>query len=322
LVPNRHGSTADYRYGFQGQEKDDEIKGEGNSLNYEYRMHDPRVGRFFAIDPLEGKYPWNSPYAFSENRVIDSGELEGLESFRVINEQDCETLKFNTRVVFESDIKFGVIKYTDDHSKCIKFGGWTQFGQTSFGKPMSVNVGELDTGGLKFTLKSEYNTKMGASELVQEFNEKSSPVILRFKGELDKMKGSTSENSSTSKAYAKVFGEKFVKVKEEKSKSTVVDYRLVPKVVIEATDIRSPYIKELLDNLSGSNVEIRQVEKLNSNSTVKVNDVKNPNGIVIRLEVDVEWENLEENVGTDVYIESMSTKERVREGDKKTEKSD
>jgi hypothetical protein len=96
----------------------------------------------------------------------------------------------------------------------------------------------------------------------------------------------------------------------------------VPKVVIEATDIRSPYIKELLDNLSGSNVEIRQVEKLNSNSTVKVNDVKNPNGIVIRLEVDVEWENLEENVGTDVYIESMSTKERVREGDKKTEKSD
>ena len=80
LVPNRHRSTDDYRYGFQGQEKDDELKGEGNSLNYTFRMHDPRVGRFFATDPLEGKYPWNSPYAFSENRVIDSGELEGLES--------------------------------------------------------------------------------------------------------------------------------------------------------------------------------------------------------------------------------------------------
>ena len=79
LLPNRHGSTDSYRYGFQGQEKDDEIKGEGNSLNYTFRMHDPRVGRFLSLDPLASKYPWNSPYVFSENKVIDAIELEGLE---------------------------------------------------------------------------------------------------------------------------------------------------------------------------------------------------------------------------------------------------
>ena len=50
-MPGRNGNTGDYRYGFQGQEKDDEIKGEGNSVNYKYRMHDPRIGRFFAVDP-------------------------------------------------------------------------------------------------------------------------------------------------------------------------------------------------------------------------------------------------------------------------------
>jgi len=69
-----------YRYGIQGQEKDNEIKGTGNSINYKYRMHDPRLGRFFAVDPLFRKYPYNSPYAFSENRVIDKIELEGLET--------------------------------------------------------------------------------------------------------------------------------------------------------------------------------------------------------------------------------------------------
>lgn len=79
LVPNRHGSSTDYRYGFQGQEKDDEVKGEGNSLNYTFRMHDPRVGRFFAKDPLESKYPWYTPYQFSGNRLIDAAEIEGLE---------------------------------------------------------------------------------------------------------------------------------------------------------------------------------------------------------------------------------------------------
>gem|GEM_PF-5074890 len=67
------------RYGFQGQEMDDEVKGEGNSVNYKYRMHDSRVGRFFAVDPLAREYPFYSPYAFSGNRVIDAVELEGLE---------------------------------------------------------------------------------------------------------------------------------------------------------------------------------------------------------------------------------------------------
>lgn len=35
LLPNRHGSvdSDSYRYGFQGQEKDDEVKGEGNAAS-------------------------------------------------------------------------------------------------------------------------------------------------------------------------------------------------------------------------------------------------------------------------------------------------
>jgi RHS repeat-associated protein len=98
LIPNRHGSSNSYRYGFQGQEKDDEIKGEGNSLNYTFRMHDPRVGRFFAVDPLTKDYPWNSPYAFSENRVLDAIELEGLECFFIHGTVIKGTLKIPTSV--------------------------------------------------------------------------------------------------------------------------------------------------------------------------------------------------------------------------------
>jgi len=60
---------------------DDELKGEGNSYAFTYRMHDPRVGRFYARDPLANKYPWNSPYVFSENKLIQFVELEGLEVF-------------------------------------------------------------------------------------------------------------------------------------------------------------------------------------------------------------------------------------------------
>ena len=78
-LPGRSASSSNYRYGFQGQEKDDEIKGEGLSVNYKHRMHDPRVGRFFAVDPLFKKYAYYSPYVFSGNRVIDAIDLEGSQ---------------------------------------------------------------------------------------------------------------------------------------------------------------------------------------------------------------------------------------------------
>lgn len=44
---------------------------------------DREVSRFLSLDPLNSSFPWNSPYAFSENRVIDGIELEGLEVFPI-----------------------------------------------------------------------------------------------------------------------------------------------------------------------------------------------------------------------------------------------
>jgi RHS repeat-associated protein len=89
-LDGRTVSASSYRYGFQGQEKDDEVKGEGNSVNYKYRMHDPRVGRFFAVDPLFRKFPYWSPFAFSGNQVIHTVELEGLENENNLNENEQE----------------------------------------------------------------------------------------------------------------------------------------------------------------------------------------------------------------------------------------
>ncbi len=83
LLKERTVESADFRLGFQGQEHDDEVKGDGNSVNFKYRMHDPRVGRFFAVDPLTKKYPFYSPYSFSGNKVIHAIELEGAEELVV-----------------------------------------------------------------------------------------------------------------------------------------------------------------------------------------------------------------------------------------------
>ncbi|MCH2231138.1 MAG: hypothetical protein MK105_12415 [Crocinitomicaceae bacterium] len=46
-------------------------------------MHDPRIARFFTIDPLTSKYPHYTPYSFSGNKVIHAIELEGAEELEV-----------------------------------------------------------------------------------------------------------------------------------------------------------------------------------------------------------------------------------------------
>ncbi|TNE82444.1 MAG: hypothetical protein EP332_00195 [Bacteroidetes bacterium] len=88
LMPDRqwyaNSDSSGYRFGFNGQEKDDEIKGPGNSVTFKYRIHDPRLGRFLSVDPLFMSYPWNSSYAFAENTPISCIDLEGLEKFVAI----------------------------------------------------------------------------------------------------------------------------------------------------------------------------------------------------------------------------------------------
>ncbi len=63
--------TYSHRYGFNGMVEDNELKGEGNSLDFGARFYDPRVGRFLSLDPSLAKYPNLSPYvAFADNPIM------------------------------------------------------------------------------------------------------------------------------------------------------------------------------------------------------------------------------------------------------------
>jgi hypothetical protein len=53
------------------------VKGEGNIINYKYRMHDPRIGRWFSTDPLAHMYPDISPYSFSLNNPLVFKDEDG-----------------------------------------------------------------------------------------------------------------------------------------------------------------------------------------------------------------------------------------------------
>ncbi|MCB9251543.1 MAG: hypothetical protein H6605_03700 [Flavobacteriales bacterium] len=68
-----------YRYGFNGKENDDEIKGNGNQQDYGMRIYDPRLCRFLSVDPVSNYFPWYTPYLFAGNKPIWATDLDGLE---------------------------------------------------------------------------------------------------------------------------------------------------------------------------------------------------------------------------------------------------
>jgi RHS repeat-associated protein len=82
LQPGRVFNTSGYRFGFNGKENDNEVKGDGNQQDYGMRVYDPRLGKFLSIDPLTKKYPWNSVYAFAENDVVRNVDLDGAEKLQ------------------------------------------------------------------------------------------------------------------------------------------------------------------------------------------------------------------------------------------------
>ncbi|MCE2973785.1 MAG: RHS repeat-associated core domain-containing protein [Sediminibacterium sp.] len=69
-----------YRYGFNGKENDNEVKGEGNQQDYGWRIHDPRIGRFLSTDPISKDYPELTPYQYASNTPIQAIDLDGLEA--------------------------------------------------------------------------------------------------------------------------------------------------------------------------------------------------------------------------------------------------
>jgi RHS repeat-associated protein len=76
-------ATSGYRYGFNGKEDDNEVKGEGNEQDYGMRVYDPRLGKFLSVDPLTKGYPELTPYQFASNTPIvgidqDGGEIQAV----------------------------------------------------------------------------------------------------------------------------------------------------------------------------------------------------------------------------------------------------
>jgi RHS repeat-associated protein len=73
------GSSNKYRYGFNGKENDNEVKGTANQQDYGMRIYDDRLGKFLSVDPITKNYPELTPYQYASNTPVAAVDVDGLE---------------------------------------------------------------------------------------------------------------------------------------------------------------------------------------------------------------------------------------------------
>jgi len=83
-MPGRTVSSTTYRYGFNGKENDNEVKGAGNQIDFNNRIYDTRLGKWLSVDPLQKKFPGETPYAFVSNNPIIYKDADGRDRILTI----------------------------------------------------------------------------------------------------------------------------------------------------------------------------------------------------------------------------------------------
>jgi RHS repeat-associated protein len=72
------GGVADNkRYGYNGKERDNDVKGEGNQLDFGAREYDPRIARLSSLDPFKELFASESPYLYAGDNPIIFIDLDG-----------------------------------------------------------------------------------------------------------------------------------------------------------------------------------------------------------------------------------------------------
>ena len=183
-----------YRYGFNGKENDNEVKGvEGSQQDYGMRIYDGRLGRFLSVDPLKNKFPELSTYQFAGNTPIAAIDLDGEEPKIVVtNQVTGYTVQhvYGMQNVEEILVKTykAVVQYTDTKGVVTTLGvfnvtrdSWYNMGTDSKGQAMLYNRSSDQVGNDKISLLDGRKTNhYGKDDVVYTMTPINSPIPEKY----------------------------------------------------------------------------------------------------------------------------------------------
>lgn len=152
LMPGRHSTSESYRYGFNGMEKDDEVKGiSGGSYTTPFRQYDPRLGRWMSTDPIT--QPWQSPYCAFDDNPVYYADPSGLKAGNgVLSPRQLKRAKRRADRYAE---KHGIENYSVDER------GWMKWGHGS-GDDFTIQTRDTKIGRRLYAKINNFYNKRGS----------------------------------------------------------------------------------------------------------------------------------------------------------------
>ncbi len=144
-MPGRKYNATNYRYGFNGKEEDDEVKGDGNEIAFENRIYDTRTGRWLSTDPSQYRHPYESPYMFAGSNPIFYKDPDGKDkivtiyvktdngTFPLLTYTDKNHLYVEAQNRYDNLPEY--VKYNAIVSVTLDFSGGKKGTQTTSSKP-------------------------------------------------------------------------------------------------------------------------------------------------------------------------------------------
>jgi RHS repeat-associated protein len=168
-------SASKYRYGFNGKENDNETVGTGEGTqDYGMRIYNPALGKFLSVDPLQKKFAWNSTYAFAENDVIRSSDLDGLEKNYQIQYKD------KSGTLLWHNVAYSQIHPGQEFGP-LGQGDYVYYKDEKSGKMVGkYNETYEEANPIRSSLQSadrRYEGKKGFKTLGKDLGEKAAPVV-------------------------------------------------------------------------------------------------------------------------------------------------
>lgn len=91
MVARTYASAEQYRYGFNGQEHEDDIA--GGDYDFGARIYDPRIARWLSIDPTKLQNVGWTPYQFGKDCPIAYIDPDGAKEYVFITDINATTGK-------------------------------------------------------------------------------------------------------------------------------------------------------------------------------------------------------------------------------------
>ena len=102
-MPGRNLSAGNsYRYGFNRKENDKSIT--NDDYDFGARIYDGRVGRWLSVDPLQSKYPNETPYLYTGGNPVYFIDVDGRDRIQnnIYKDQKGNVIKRTEIIIYNS----------------------------------------------------------------------------------------------------------------------------------------------------------------------------------------------------------------------------